>query len=99
MHGDTDEMKELVPLFEENKVSAYIGGHDHSMQHYIKNGVSYFVNGSGSKSSYVIPSTKYSFQRATGGFMVHEVNSKEIISRFIDLNGNINYIFSLLPRK
>jgi len=99
MHGDTEEMKELVTLFEENKVNAYMCGHDHNMQHFIKNGVSYFVNGSGSKSCYVIPSFEYSFQRAIGGFMIHEISPKEMTFRFVDLKGNINYTISLLPRK
>jgi Calcineurin-like phosphoesterase len=50
--GNNPQMIALEPLFEEFKVSAAFFGHDHNYQHYLKNGVHYFVTGGGGAPLY-----------------------------------------------
>lgn len=46
------EMAALVPMFERLKVTAGFFGHDHNYQHYLKNGIHYFVSGGGGAPLY-----------------------------------------------
>ena len=41
------QIQELVPLFEQNKVTAVFTGHDHNYQHHVKSGIHYVVTGGG----------------------------------------------------
>jgi hypothetical protein len=45
-------MTALEPLFEKYKVSAGFFGHDHNYQHYLKDGVHYFITGGGGAPLY-----------------------------------------------
>jgi 3',5'-cyclic AMP phosphodiesterase CpdA len=50
--GDNPQMTALEPMFEKYKVSAGFFGHDHNYQHYLKNGVHYFITGGGGAPLY-----------------------------------------------
>jgi len=50
--GDNPHMTALIPLFEKYKVTAGFFGHDHNYQHYLKNGVHYFITGGGGAPLY-----------------------------------------------
>ena len=50
--GDNPHMTALEPMFEKYNVSAAFFGHDHNYQHYLKNGVHYFVTGGGGAPLY-----------------------------------------------
>jgi len=50
--GDNPHMTALMPLLEKYKVTAGFFGHDHNYQHYLKNGVHYFVTGGGGAPLY-----------------------------------------------
>ena len=54
--GDNPHMTALEPMFEEFRVSAAFFGHDHNYQHYVKNGISYFVTGGGGAPLYDVDS-------------------------------------------
>ena len=45
-------MTALEPMFEEYRVSAAFFGHDHNYQHYLKDGVHYFITGGGGAPLY-----------------------------------------------
>jgi predicted phosphodiesterase len=47
---DNPHMTALELMFEKYHVSAGLFGHDHNYQHYKKNGVDYFITGSGQKA-------------------------------------------------
>ena len=50
--GDNPHMTALMPLFEKYKLTAGFFGHDHNYQHYVKNGVHYFITGGGGAPLY-----------------------------------------------
>ncbi|MEP6915189.1 MAG: metallophosphoesterase [Acidobacteriota bacterium] len=50
--GDNPQMIALEPMFEQFKVTAAFFGHDHNYQHYLKNGIHYFITGGGGAPLY-----------------------------------------------
>ena len=54
--GDNPHMTALEPMFEEYRVSAAFFGHDHNYQHYLKNGIHYFITGGGGAPLYDVDS-------------------------------------------
>jgi hypothetical protein len=50
--GDNPQMTALEPLFEKYKLTAGFFGHDHNYQHYLKDGIHYYVAGGGGAPLY-----------------------------------------------
>lgn len=50
--GNNQHMIALEPMFEKYKLSAGFFGHDHNYQHYLKNGIHYFITGGGGAPLY-----------------------------------------------
>src|SRR5262245_15398673 len=50
--GDNPHMTALEPIFQEYRVSAAFFGHDHNYQHYLKDGVHFFITGGGGAPLY-----------------------------------------------
>lgn len=50
--GDNPQMTALEPMFEKYRLTAGFFGHDHNYQHYLKNGVHYFITGGGGAPLY-----------------------------------------------
>jgi calcineurin-like phosphoesterase family protein len=50
--GDNPHMTALMPVFEKYHVTAAFFGHDHTYQHYLKNGVHYIITGGGGAPLY-----------------------------------------------
>jgi hypothetical protein len=50
--GDNPHMTALLPMLEKYKVTAAFFGHDHNYQHYLKNGIHYFITGGGGAPLY-----------------------------------------------
>lgn len=50
--GDNGHMTALEPMFEKYHVNGAFFGHDHNYQHYLKNGLHYFVAGGGGAPLY-----------------------------------------------
>ena len=50
--GDNPHMSALLPMFEKYRVSAGFFGHDHNYQHYLKDGIHYFITGGGGAPLY-----------------------------------------------
>jgi acid phosphatase len=91
-HGDTMELfSSLLPIFERHKIDIYICGHDHSIQHIVRNNINYYVVGSGSETTECgeVPGTKY--YNSIGGFVNITVDKNNLTSNFIDEHGNLLY--------
>lgn len=105
----------LMPLLHKYKVSAYLSGHDHNMQHishnYLNTQVEYIVVGSGCsteysfKNSHSIPQNSLRFKWPTkreilfGGFLLIEADPQRLIINFMKSNGDILYKKMIEPRK
>ena len=50
--GNNPQMTALEPMFEDLHVTAAFFGHDHNYQHYLKNGIHYFITGGGGAPLY-----------------------------------------------
>jgi acid phosphatase type 7 len=50
--GGNPRMTALMPMFEKYNVTAGFFGHDHNYQHYLKNGIHYFITGGGGAPLY-----------------------------------------------
>jgi hypothetical protein len=77
--GDNPEMTALMPMFEKYKVTAGFFGHDHNYQHYLKNGIHYFITGGGGAPLYDVDKPPEGITRkvaSTENFVVVNVNGK-----------------------
>ncbi len=82
----------LNELFIENKVDAYIAGHDHSLQHLQPKGdIHHFVSGSASEATQVDMLEYSKFAARAYGFLLFAVTSKEMVVYAIDHEGNVLY--------
>lgn len=50
--GNNPHMTALMPMFEKYKLTAGFFGHDHNYQHYLRNGIHYFITGGGGAPLY-----------------------------------------------
>lgn len=82
----------LNDLFLEQKVDAYLSGHDHSLQH-LKHpeGVHQFVSGSASEATQVDKLDYSLFAAQAYGFLLFSVTSREIVVHAINEKGEILY--------
>ena len=114
-HGPTDCLvKQLMPLLQKYKVSAYISGHDHNLQHlsYTKynHTVEYMVTGANSLNTastahlYASPNVKLKFQWPTkselifGGFIMLQASQQNMTTKFIKADGTLLYETTIQPR-
>jgi predicted phosphodiesterase len=69
----------LMPMFEKYKVQAAFFGHDHNYQHYLRNGIHYFVTGGGGAPLYGVEAPPEGITRKVASvenFTVIKVNGK-----------------------
>ncbi|XP_020600776.1 tartrate-resistant acid phosphatase type 5-like isoform X1 [Orbicella faveolata] len=111
-HGNTRYLEtKLKPLLEENNVTVYLSGHDHSLQHFKENNsiVNYFVSGAGggnfhrrshwNKEHHKIVSTKIKFFNGYyGAFTLFEATPEFLKITQINENGKELYKAQLRPR-
>lgn len=79
--GDNPHMTALEPMFEKYKLTAGFFGHDHNYQHYLKNGVHYFVTGGGGAPLYDVnkpPAGITKKVESTENFVVVKVAGKDV---------------------
>ncbi|KAL5015661.1 hypothetical protein ScPMuIL_005250 [Solemya velum] len=113
-HGPTKILvKKLLPLLQKYKVTAYLCGHDHNLQHLQtkKKGtqLDFFVIGSGNfiddsqrhKSDVPSGSSKFYFAEDSGlgGFSVVNVTPSRMKFKIIDGKGDSIYSYRLKPRR
>lgn len=78
--GDNPHMTALEPLFEKYHLSAGLFGHDHNYQHYLKNGVHYFISGGGGAPLYDVdlpPPGITKEVESTENFLIVDVDGKK----------------------
>jgi hypothetical protein len=69
----------LLPIFEQYKVTAGFFGHDHNYQHYLKNGIHYFVTGGGGAPLYNVDQPPEGITKKVAqveNFMVVKIDGK-----------------------
>jgi hypothetical protein len=79
--GDNPHMTALEPMFEERGVTAAFFGHDHNYQHYLKNGIHYFVSGGGGAPLYDVDVPPVGITQKvekTENFLVVRVDGKSL---------------------
>jgi predicted phosphodiesterase len=77
--GDNPQMTALELLLQRYKLSAGFFGHDHNYQHYLKNGIHYFVTGGGGAPLYEVDSPPPGITQKvekTENFVVVQVDGK-----------------------
>jgi hypothetical protein len=75
--GDNPHMTALEPMFEKYRLSAGFFGHDHNYQHYVQNGVHYFITGGGGAPLYDVDTPPAGITRkvvSTENFMIVQVD-------------------------
>ncbi len=95
---DTAAMAKLWgPIFEQGKLTAALGGHNHNYQRAEKNGVTYLTSGGGGAPLYPLgpelPETK--FQQAAYHYVRFTVESKRAVAEAVDLEGKVLDRFTL----
>ena len=94
---DTRTMRRILqPLCEKYKVSAYIAGHEHSLQHMVpKPGVHQFISGAASERTpaRMLPISK--FAASDYGFMVFSATPEKILVQVVNDQGAILYTTEL----
>ncbi|CAH1774170.1 unnamed protein product [Owenia fusiformis] len=113
-HGPTEQLlQRLQPMLHKYKVTAYISGHDHNLQHlqYTSAGslVEYFVIGSANfvdpslAHKTAVPENSLKFHWADilslGGFAYIEATPSNMTLTFIEANAKGLYQHTMLPRK
>ncbi|HUB32094.1 MAG TPA: metallophosphoesterase [Bryobacteraceae bacterium] len=87
---DNPHMKALMPMFEKYKVTAGLFGHDHNYQHYLRNGVHYFISGGGGAPLYDVNSPPAGITQkvvSTENFMIFKVDGKKLRVQVLDPEG------------
>jgi hypothetical protein len=88
--GDNPQMTALMPLFEKYKLTAGFFGHDHNYQHYLKNGVHYFITGGGGAPLYDVDKPPESITKmvvSTEHFLTVQVEGTTAHVKAIKLDG------------
>lgn len=88
--GDNPHMTALEPLFQKYRLSAGFFGHDHNYQHYLKNGVHYFITGGGGAPLYDVdkpPAGITKMVESTEHFVVVKVDGKTARVEALRLDG------------
>jgi len=85
-------MTALIPMFEKYKLTAGFFGHDHNYQHYLKNGVHYFITGGGGAPLYDVdkpPAGITKMVESTEHFVVVKVDGKKAHVEALRLEGSV----------
>ena len=89
--GDNPHMTELEPMFEKYRLSAGFFGHDHNYQHYLKNGVHYFITGGGGAPLYDVDTPPAGITikvESTENFVMVNVDGKKARVEAVRPNGD-----------
>ncbi len=96
-HGDTpDLIARLLPVLKAHRVSAYINGHDHDLQHIVRDGLDVVCTGAGSEVRPVAPIAGTRFCVARSGFSIVRLRGSQVQLEFRDYTGASLYRAELL---
>ena len=91
-HGNTPEMIERVlPILKAHKVTAYINGHDHDLQHIVRDGMNVICTGAGSEVRPVSKVEGTQFCASQSGFSLFRLGAQGLHLDFIDYTGATLY--------
>lgn len=93
-HYREDELflrKKLSPLMEKHGVTLMLNGHDHTMQHYVKEKVHYFVTAAGSKveAEFSNGDDHLRYYGRINGFLSVDVTASQTTVAIIDIKGDV----------
>jgi acid phosphatase len=98
-HGDTDDMVEKVFPIIKDKADFYLSGHDHDKQ-FLKDGDGvYIVSGAAAKLRGTDMGPKSLFAASTYGFAHMLLDEDNVIFKFLDENGNLEWQWEDKKRK
>lgn len=87
-HGDTPVLQEsLLPILREAKTPLYLCGHDHDLQHIVRDGIHFVCTGAGSKTRPAAATKGSVFFSDHAGFTAYSVTKQMITIAFIDSKG------------
>lgn len=87
-HGDTSAMIEMVkPLLDRYGVKVYLNGHDHSLQHIVRDGVHYMTVGAGCETDAAHAVTGTEYFSSTTGFLAGRTVKDALRLEFVDSAG------------
>jgi len=98
--GDNPQMTALETLFEKYRLSAAFFGHDHNYQHYLKNGVHYFITGGGGAPLYDVDTPPPGITRkvaSTENFVIVKVEGAKARLQAMKPNGETLELTELAP--
>lgn len=91
-HGETAEVVQLVePILIKHRVTAYINGHDHDLQHIRRRHLNCIVSGAGSEVRPVDAVAGTLFCAARSGFASMTCSPESLDLQFLDLAGQTLY--------
>ena len=93
-HGDTKRLGPWAELFHEQKVHAYICGHEHDLQHLRmpEKSTDWFISGGGGRELHAInPAKKASFAQSVFGFMHLSVTPHDYEMTFVGQDAGVLY--------
>jgi tartrate-resistant acid phosphatase type 5 len=84
-HGDQQDMiTKILPLLQKYKVSVYINGHDHILQHLRNSDIDYFICGGGANTRGVVDREDVVFGVRSLGFLSIIINKDGMHTNFIN---------------
>lgn len=91
----------LLPIFHQYKIDCYISGHDHNLQHIIKDDIHFLICGSFSDCYPFYPETVFQdltlFSKADYGFLLLEIINENVLQfQFINNEDHILHTFQLI---
>ncbi|HEY0789622.1 MAG TPA: tartrate-resistant acid phosphatase type 5 family protein [Chthoniobacterales bacterium] len=91
-HGTQAELvNRLLPLLRKHNVQVYLNGHEHDLQHIVRNGMHFFTTGAGSqvRVSQAIEGSR--FARGVPGFLAMSMNAERLRAEFCGADGTLLY--------
>ena len=91
-HGNTPELVErLLPLLRKHRIQLYISGHDHDLQHLVRDDLHCFITGAGSQVRETATLEGTRFARGVPGFLAVSLSAERMRAEFFDLHGTSLY--------
>ena len=84
-------MERLLPLLRKHQVQLYVSGHDHDLQHLVRDGLHCFITGAGSQVRETAAVEGTRFARGVPGFLAVSLSVERLRAEFFDLYGTPLY--------
>jgi len=89
-HGTQPELVDrLLPLLRQHGVQVYVNGHDHDLQHLVRDGIHFFGTGAGSQVRAPHPIQGTHFAQGVPGFLAVALTEARFQGTFFDAAGTL----------